>query len=58
MSAYVDPEIAVRIAKPHHAGLIVTSPRAERVEQLLEQYTSRFYRDFHATAPPLERATE
>jgi hypothetical protein len=58
MSAYVDPEIAIRIAKPHHAGLIVTSPRAERVEQLLEQYTSRFYRDFHATAPPLERATE
>ena len=58
MSAYDDPEIAVRIRKPHHAGLIVTSPSAERVDQLLEDYTRRFYEDFHASAPPLEKATE
>jgi biotin carboxylase len=57
-SAYDDPEIAVRIAKRHHAGLIVTSPYPERVQHLLEEYTGRFYQDFHATAPPLERATE
>ncbi|MEO5896474.1 MAG: ATP-grasp domain-containing protein [Vicinamibacterales bacterium] len=58
MSAYNDPEIAMRIVKPHHAGLIVTSPCPERVERLLDEYTTRFYEDFHATAPPLERATE
>ena len=58
MSAYDDPEIAVRIRKSHHAGLIVTSPNAERVGQLLEDYTRRFYVDFHASAPPLEKATE
>ncbi|CAN5655504.1 ATPase [soil metagenome] len=58
MSAYTDPEIAVRIAKAHHAGLIVTSPYPERVQRLLDDYTTRFYTDFHATAPPLERATE
>src|SRR5215203_2842824 len=57
-SAYDDPEIAVRVRKPHHAGLIVTSPSAERVQQLLDDYTRRFYADFHATAPPLQSATE
>ena len=58
MSAYTDPEIAVRVKKPHHAGLIVTSPRPERVDELLEDYVRRFYADFHASAPPLEKATE
>lgn len=58
MSAYTDPEIVVRIRKRHHAGLIVASPSAERVSALLEQYTRRFYDDFHASAPPPERATE
>jgi hypothetical protein len=57
-SGYDDPEIAVRVQKPHHAGLIVTSSSPERVQELLEEYTRRFYADFHATAPPLERATE
>lgn len=37
---------------------IVASPSAERVEQLLEAYTRRFYADFHASAPPPARATE
>jgi biotin carboxylase len=58
MSAYTDPEIVTRLQKSHHAGLIVTSPDPARVEALLEEYTRRFYMDFHATAPPLERAVE
>ena len=58
MSAYVDPEITVRVRKSHHAGLIVTSPSGERVEHLLDDYTHRFYTDFHASAPAPERATE
>ena len=57
-SAYDDPEIAMRVKKRHHAGLIVTSPAPYRVDQLLEDYTRRFYDDFHATAPPLEKATD
>jgi biotin carboxylase len=51
-SAYTDPEITVRIRKAHHAGLIVTSPSGERVAQLLDDYTRRFYEDFHTSAPP------
>jgi biotin carboxylase len=57
-SAYTDPEIVVRVHKAHHAGLIVRSPSAERVDQLLGDYTRRFYTDFHASAPPPERPTE
>ena len=58
LSAYTDPEIAVRIRKAHHAGLIVTSPDADRVEALIDDYTRRFYTDFHASAPPLSSAAD
>jgi biotin carboxylase len=58
LSGYTDPEIAVRLRKSHHAGLIVTSPSAERVEILLDEYTRRFYTDFHTSAPPLESALD
>ncbi|HVL67482.1 MAG TPA: hypothetical protein VM364_09490 [Vicinamibacterales bacterium] len=58
MSAYTDPEITVRVRKAHHAGLIVTSPDAGRIERLLDDYTRRFYSDFHASAPPPEKAID
>lgn len=55
---YDDPEVVKRIRKPHHAGLIVASPSAARVTALLEDYTRRFYTDFHASAPAPERPVE
>jgi biotin carboxylase len=58
MSAYTDPEIAKTIRKDHHAGLIVRSPDAQRIDQLIADYTARFYHDFFATAPPPERPLE
>jgi biotin carboxylase len=58
MSAYDDPEIVMRVRKSHHAGLIVASPSAERIAELLTGYTHRFYADFHASAPAPERPTE
>jgi hypothetical protein len=57
-SEYRDPEIPLRIAKRHHAGLIVASLDADRVRALLDSYVARFYQDFHASAPPPERATD
>ena len=57
-SAYRDPEIVTRIRKPHHAGLIVADANPARVATLLEEYTSRFYTDFHASAPPPQRAVD
>ena len=57
-SAYTAPEIVRRIRKRHHAGLIVASPDAERVTRLLDEHVSRFYADFHASAPAPERPVE
>jgi hypothetical protein len=54
-SAYADPEVAWRMNKPYHAGLIVRSPDPARVAQLLDEYTRRFYTDFFARQPPPDR---
>jgi hypothetical protein len=54
-SAYDDPEIAWRLDRLNHAGLVVASPSHERVQTLIDSYIPRFYADFHATQPPLEK---
>lgn len=53
-AAYVDPEIVQRLHKHHHAGLLVRSASAERVEELVGSYGNRFVEDFYARmdAPP------
>jgi hypothetical protein len=53
LSRYDAPEVFWRLKKKNHAGIIVTSPDYDRVTQLLNEYTERFYRDFFASAPPL-----
>jgi biotin carboxylase len=58
MHAYTDPEIVRQIQKRHHAGLIVASDDERRVRELLDSYVSRFYEDFHASAPAPQRAVE
>ena len=55
--AYGDPEIVYRVNKYHHAGLIVKSSSAERVEQLLASYAPRFANDFLATQPVPDKPT-
>ena len=57
-SGYTAPEIVQRIRKKHHAGLIVASPRPERVAELLDEHVRRFYTDFHASAPAPDRPLE
>jgi biotin carboxylase len=54
-SAYDDPEIVYRVAKPRHVGLIVRSEDHGRVKELLYSYTERFSQDFLAVAPVKER---
>jgi len=58
MSAYVDREIVKVIRKEHQAGLIVASSDAQRVDALVADYATRFYRDFFATAPAPDRPLE
>lgn len=56
-SAYTDPEIVERIKKYHHAGFILKSPSAARIEQLLASYAQRFAVDFLATQPVPDKPT-
>jgi biotin carboxylase len=54
-SAYNDPEIVYRVAKYHHAGFVLQSPKPERIQELLNSYSKRFQEDFLATQPVPER---
>jgi hypothetical protein len=56
-TAYNDPEIAWRMKKKHHVGLIVASPDPQRVESLLADYARRIAVDFFATAPLPDKPT-
>jgi hypothetical protein len=55
LSAYNDPEVVWRVPKENHAGLIVASSNAGRVEQLLNDYAERFAHDFLAHAPQAKK---
>lgn len=56
-SAYTDPEIIYRVRKFHHAGFVIRSESADRVQQLLESYATRFSQDFLAMQPVPEKPT-
>ncbi|MCA9867683.1 MAG: ATPase [Anaerolineae bacterium] len=56
MGGYTDPEVVYRVHKKHHAGLVVASADAGRIEALLSQYVERFAADFLAVLPPLDKA--
>jgi biotin carboxylase len=55
-SGFGDEEVAHRVHKRHHVGLVVRSPRYERVQELLGQYVERIEREFLAVLPPMDRA--
>jgi hypothetical protein len=51
LSAYTDPEIAWRMKRKNHAGLVVRADNPQRVQDLLDSYVPRFNDDFHTTLP-------
>ncbi|HOJ08772.1 MAG: ATP-grasp domain-containing protein [Ignavibacteriota bacterium] len=55
LNTYNDPEVVWRLKKEYHAGLIIKSSSKERINQLVNQYTKRFYNDFFTTAKMGER---
>lgn len=50
-SHYDDPEIAYRVNRPKHVGLIFVSKKRTRIDELLSEYTARITEDFLAIAP-------
>jgi len=56
-TAYNDPEIYWRLKKKHHVGLVVNSKKWDRVYVLIQNYSKRFQKDFHASLPPLKKAS-
>ena len=56
-STFNAPEVVVRLKKHHHAGLIVRSPQAPRVAQLLDEYSLAFAEKFMAKMPPPPKPT-
>jgi biotin carboxylase len=56
-SQFKDAEIWWRMHEPNHIGLIVNSPKRERVIQLLDDYAARVQNDYHASAPVQVRPT-
>ncbi len=55
LTNYDDPEVIWKLNKRFHAGLIIRSDNPERIEELLNNYTERFYDDFFATQPMKEK---
>ncbi|MBW8746425.1 MAG: ATPase [Acidobacteria bacterium] len=55
LSPFDAPEVVETLKRHHHAGLIVASESAERVNTLLQQYAPEFMERFCATAPVPDR---
>jgi len=58
LASYDDPEVVWRMSKKYHAGVILSSPDAARVEALLNSYAERFAYDFLAVMPPRQSSAE
>ena len=56
-SSFDAPEIVLRMKKQHHAGLIVRSPQALRVAELVDRYSAEFAERFLARLPPPAKPT-
>ncbi|WP_158945506.1 acetyl-CoA carboxylase biotin carboxylase subunit family protein [Granulicella sp. S190] len=57
LRSYDAAEVVQRLERHHHAGLILQSRSAERIEDLISQYTLRFLEDFCAVVPPPDKPT-
>jgi hypothetical protein len=50
LGSFDDPEVCFRVPLDYHAGLIVKSPKQERVMQLLGNYAERFGKELSTSA--------
>jgi biotin carboxylase len=57
ISSFDAPEVVHRLKRHHHAGLIVRSPKAARVQELLADYAAKFAERFLAVQPVPDKPT-
>lgn len=57
LSSYDAPEVFWRMHRAHHAGIVLRSPKFDRITELMEHYTRRFYDEFFISLPPRETPT-
>lgn len=57
LSDFDAPEVVEKLRRHHHAGMILESESAERLNQLLREYAAEFLERFCATAPVPDRPT-
>ncbi|MBK7981305.1 MAG: ATP-grasp domain-containing protein [Ignavibacteriae bacterium] len=57
LSSFNDKEIAWRLNKKYHAGLVVVSESYDKISELIGNYTKRFYDEFFAYQPIKEKAS-
>ena len=50
LTGFDDPEVCFRVPLDYHAGLIVKSPKQDRVMQLLDSYAERFAKELSTSA--------
>lgn len=58
LTSFDDPEIIWKLDKAFHAGLVIASSSFERVQELLNSYTKRFYEEFFTSAPISSKPTD
>ena len=56
LSAYDAPEVAWKLRKHHHAGLVLRCSSSARRDELVARYKAQMERDFLAIAPPSDTA--
>ena len=55
-TSFTEKEIVWRMNKKWHIGIIVVSDSAERVLELLDNYTDRIAKEFHASLPAPDKS--
>lgn len=56
-NSFNDKEIVWRLNKKYHAGLVIVSKKNERISELIDVYTKRFYDEFFISQPIRDKAT-
>jgi hypothetical protein len=56
-SGFTDSEIVHRLDMKNHIGFVLNSDSPERIQELLNSYTARIAKDYHAVLPGAEKVS-